>query len=1485
MKSVKGLFLDTTLNDTPPGSLVFAKNVLLTETLGVIQNEKGFTLHGQLPLPFNGRLAIQDKVLYWMTNNTFSEIGYLDNNGTYTKVINDDDIAPDKLNLQREYPVEGEFHINAKNETIVAWIDALNTPKILNIDDPSFQANDLELFPSADLSIPAVSVNQSGGSVKTGAYRLGYYYEDSDGALSNFSALSKPVHIISAANTSTINLIWGDEPNEVTNKSITITVSSPDPNWTYINFFAVKTINQITSIVRFKKIIAAPDVNNNIITSYTGAEVEETLSLNELFVPKAFYKNAKAITQLNNKLYLANLTTAENYTLQKFACNIKITWRSELINYNSAYKEASGTDYSTFAHGEVYAFYLQIKDIQTGLWSKGFHIPGRDLVSGDNVVISPGPANTFVSGTGSPSFKRFQLDDTCSYAGLLSGGHPTGTMGAWENQSETYPDLEEYNGTTDYNNNPIDQGRDLRGTKVKHHKFPTIGFMTNNVYSANADYGKTVLDVLKINVENVNIPADLLPKVSAWRIVYAKRDLNNATVLGTSGIYFYGKGRSTGQLKPTPTNAPVKRGSILTDTNTNNIEILSASDEFSEGSEFIRFHAFNLMVDKPNVSPNYIRQEILFSTTNTADPVNTGDPRLILNTTITTNPERKWYLYDPLITAVTRTPVSLSSADRFRNVSFIQYLPNGGIISSSGKTINNTGGEDCLLLRNNITGITNNAVKFLNLVNDSATSDTWRDSGTHKTYLSSLCVIKSDVYNTFTGQELIATDVVKDFTTEVPGEPTIVLGSSVILNGNFTTLGLANWTQVAQPGSLEVYQWQQPESGYTLYVPPVNFPLTPSYILANAAAIVAGTTYEIKVTVQPVSIDAPNFTFSINWLGAGNTFVGTELFSTTSADVAVPKVITVNRTAPPGAIKIGFSARYVNLEPLPGEFADVGIKFSAVTVKPFEVSTEATVTAGVGGGDNWIGFNSIQLQGPNSDDPTTIVNNAGGEIQGEGCKAVHYILTVSPKNPNYRHQDIGNNQSLFYDLSNLLPKIENSDWATRFLGLMSLLESPVYMYNQDYNTLNSLGFNLLAYDPLVVTETGFPTTIAASITQSEESTAVNWKTFLVSDRYTMPKNKGEITNIQGVGNQRLFIHHRDSLYITKDRTTLRSSASDVTLGSGDIFEVTPFEVLSADQGYAGTQHKFACVVTKLGYVFPDVSQGKWFIHSGEALNEISKNGLRQLWRNELTTLNIPDNPFMGTGITVAYDEAYNRLLVSFTADSGIPGQVGKQLTLSYSPQLEAWASFHDYFPHAMVAARGNKLYSGIVESGTGITKIYKHNSGPYGYYYQDPNSSLPPFALKADIVYNEQPYETKYYTSIEWVTQVVDEIGNGIIEDKTVNYITVRSNNKTSGRQQVIPYTDTLDIYDANTRYTERAWSFNNLRNFAVKSPGISLVKPVYDDFDLVQDVDSTNKEWYETGRFVANFAVVRFEYLNSATDYKFMLLDHDVKYRQSFRS
>lgn len=137
-----------------------------------------------------------------------------------------------------------------------------------------------------------------------------------------------------------------------------------------------------------------------------------------------------------------------------------------------------------------------------------------------------------------------------------------GLMGYWENENETYPNEDEYNGALDYSNNVIVNGRDLRGTKVKHHKMPS----QNRINKISTGFDSLVIG---IRFDNVVIPANIESEVQAYYISYVKRDFNNTTILAN--------------------------------------DILLKKYQNADSSNYTTMYNFALLAAKPVLNPTYLR--------------------------------------------------------------------------------------------------------------------------------------------------------------------------------------------------------------------------------------------------------------------------------------------------------------------------------------------------------------------------------------------------------------------------------------------------------------------------------------------------------------------------------------------------------------------------------------------------------------------------------------------------------------------------------------------------------------------------------------------------------------------------------------------------------------------------------------------------------------------------------------------------------------
>ena len=204
-------------------------------------------------------------------------------------------------------------------------------------------------------------------------------------------------------------------------------------------------------------------------------------------------------------------------------------------------------------------------------------------------------------------------------------------------------------------------------------------------------------------------------------------------------------------------------------------------------------------------------------------------------------------------------------------------------------------------------------------------------------------------------------------------------------------------------------------------------------------------------------------------------------------------------------------------------------------------------------------------------------------------------------------------------------------------------------YNEDYTSINSYN-TTTTYDNRNKFLDKFPYRVIRSQAYGQENKTMTLKVFKTNDYYEMPKDRGSITNLEGLG-KHLLIHHEFALFRTTTQDVIATDTAQASLGTGDIFQFAPTELLTAENGYAGTQNLSSILVSKAGYSFVDREQGKVFIVS-DKLEEISNRGMRNWFQNNLDFENTQqasyDTAFNlgGSGYTTAFDEDNNRLILS-----------------------------------------------------------------------------------------------------------------------------------------------------------------------------------------------------------------------------------------------
>jgi hypothetical protein len=736
------MWLDGNPKKNPNNSTRQNLNIVITDSLGAVSNEKGFKIFcynyiNKTPI---GKIELNnnDFIIFSITDNGVSEIGHIDSHGKYSMILNQ--LA---LNFKLTVPIHGEYQINDDNERIITWLDG-NVPRVLNIDNlPNlFTINKLDLFNKSNTPLVFTDIVNNGGFMESGAYYPIVQLVRNDSSTSNWMHNYLPVYITDDSENQGYTNVDGVVAGTITNKAIKFRILNIDTDYEKINVGFIKQIGGVKSAHLAKTIDI---IENVVVVDLTTSINLDVVDIKEVLIDKALYQSAKLVTQQNNILYLGDLKEYKEPNYQTLVNNIQLRWTSEklehFVDVTCEVEDNRGTSTSTrtinilqnvgykfhkwnnqkrhFQHGEVYAFYVKF-EFSWG-WGRDYVLNGRLANAGDKNLVDINNNACEVD-----SWKKYQVDDTCSLISTI-GDINYGDFSFWENEDETYP---------------LEGG--FPTGNVRHFKFPSLNWMRRNVYKDDA-YGCEYLDILGLNIAQLDLSQvkDCQDNTAiSYSISFAKRK-NSATVLGQSAILFKDGGNYREEL-----NADAN--------GTNNVPRGYLNENLSLG---VRVHPFEMLYTKASVGINYVRYEYQLET------------EMISSMTL---PGRKGFSIADYTGISSRGGAVAKSTSMPNNIRSVKssYVPNNVITDN----IYNLYLEEFVNLE---FGISNynplGTLPLITILNSTLT--------TEKTFLTTLMSIKKNVYDSFDTQELVSMGVQKNTNQIIYG------GDTYICDYNVNTLG------------------------------------------------------------------------------------------------------------------------------------------------------------------------------------------------------------------------------------------------------------------------------------------------------------------------------------------------------------------------------------------------------------------------------------------------------------------------------------------------------------------------------------------------------------------------------------------------------------------------------------------------------------------------------------------------------------------------
>lgn len=206
----------------------------------------------------------------------------------------------------------------------------------------------------------------------------------------------------------------------------------------------------------------------------------------------------------------------------------------------------------------------------------------------------------------------------------------------------------------------------------------------------------------------------------------------------------------------------------------------------------------------------------------------------------------------------------------------------------------------------------------------------------------------------------------------------------------------------------------------------------------------------------------------------------------------------------------------------------------------------------------------------------------------------------------------------------------------------------------------------------------------------------------------------------------------------------------------------------------------------------------------------------------------------------------------------------QSFTLSYSLETGSWVFFHDYIPDFYIGTRG-QLFTAK------DSKIWKHNAGPHGVYYDGQ-----PKSFFVDIVFNYG--QEVILNSIQWLSEMLNS-ATSMAEFGTFTHITVWNNYQCTGR---IPITEYNLTKAEGERKLMSEFSFNDLKDIVTNHSG-EFMANIFGNLRPIDAALDQNMSWYEQADIQSNYFILRLEYDN-VSDKVVSLHSADASVDQSFR-
>lgn len=447
-------------------------------------------------------------------------------------------------------------------------------------------------------------------------------------------------------------------------------------------------------------------------------------------------------------------------------------------------------------------------------------------------------------------------------------------------------------------------------------------------------------------------------------------------------------------------------------------------------------------------------------------------------------------------------------------------------------------------------------------------------------------------------------------------------------------------------------------------------------------------------------------------------------------------------------------------------------------------------------------------------------------------------------------------ESIFYSYYRIVGK------KAEQYQLRNYVANPMYindLYKLDNVYYDYTGKLYVNYDETAVSSimNNYTKTVRRSDVIQSESIINSWKYFRPENYKVITENKGEITNIVGIGNY-LFVHCEHSLFMFDITDSLQALDKNVQLLQPDSFEVAYKEVFTAEKGYGGLQDFDSWICDEFGYIFYDKSAKSIYRFDGGKLVDMT-DGMDRFMK-----LYNPNYVLMGN------DRFHDRILFNFGYNKNILDKVIiDNVIVSYNLITNSWTSTHSYTTADKFINIKDKLYlidRNVTNEGinTSLNIIQFDYINEIDAYTFNNYSVLPKTNILAT-------YEDSSFVDIVFT-------GSNYNKIKVLDFITyiINKDSYDDGFSNIkleiftnCCYSGIIDISQERKKVTEykkpyydyERWNFNWFRNILDKFNNGEIVNRLT---GKIINYEQKVKKGYDNALITGKYVVIRFIFKNT---------------------